>query len=202
MISHQYKCIFIHIPRTAGSSIEHWICGQDWWEIDKETKHLFASQAKQLYAPYWDSYFKFAFVRNPWDRMVSCLKYKGFFGIIEKNGQLDFRPYKKRFGYPLTLENDYRFSDRKAIKSKKHRWNCVYLNMLDESLDFIGKFENLQEDTTFIQEQLGIEKPFPIQQPIEHSERSSYVNYYNARSKKTVARLFKKDIKHFNYTFG
>lgn len=47
MISHELKCIFVHIPRTAGSNIERSLIGQDWWEVSHETKHLLASQAKK-----------------------------------------------------------------------------------------------------------------------------------------------------------
>ena len=49
MISHKYKCIFIHIPRTGGTFIENLIFGKDWWGIDKKTKHITASQAKEIY---------------------------------------------------------------------------------------------------------------------------------------------------------
>ncbi|MDF2620749.1 MAG: uncharacterized protein K0S00_3408 [Xanthobacteraceae bacterium] len=54
MISHQYKCIFVHIQRCAGTSIEVWIDGADFWYKEPNNKHLLASQAKELYAAYWD----------------------------------------------------------------------------------------------------------------------------------------------------
>lgn len=164
MISHEYKCIFIHIQRTAGTSIENWIVGKDWWQIDKGTKHLLASQAKKKYSKYWDKYFKFSFVRNPWDRMVSCLIFPKYFGISYADGILNFDGYKNKYGYPIIVENDVRFSDRKKLLSKKHKKNSVYLNILDEKLDYIGKFENLEKDTTYIRKVLGIEKPFKLEE--------------------------------------
>ena len=79
MISHEYRCIFIHIPRTGGSSIEKALVGRNWWSISKETKHITASQAREVYGDYWGKYFKFSFVRNPWDRCVSLLAFSSFY---------------------------------------------------------------------------------------------------------------------------
>ena len=57
MIDHKNKCIFIHIPGCAGSSIELSLVKKDWWLIGKKTKHIFASDAKKVYSEYWDDYF-------------------------------------------------------------------------------------------------------------------------------------------------
>jgi len=78
MISHKYKCIFVHIPRSAGTLIEYTIIGNDWWNINPQTKHLFSQTAKNLYKDYWYDYFKFSVVRNPWDRLVSMTRYSNF----------------------------------------------------------------------------------------------------------------------------
>jgi len=203
MISHEYKCIFIHIPRTAGTAIEKWICGDDWWNIEKETKHLLASQAKKIYREYWDSYFKFSFVRNPWDRMVSCLNaYEDFFKLTYK-GSLNFDEYKKEFGYPITVENDYRFSKRGEILQDRHHEHCVYSNILDEELDFIGKFESLKKDIKIIQKKLNIKKDFPFTSKEGASKRKKhYQHYYNEIGKKDVEDMFRKDILRYNYKFN
>jgi len=202
MISHKYKCIFIHIPRTAGTAIEKWICGEDWWYVEKETKHLLASQAKKIYQPYWDRYFKFSFVRNPWDRMVSCLgAYEGYFKIAH-DSFFDIGGYKQEFGYPVTIENDYRFSKRSDVLREKHQEYCVYLNILDEEMDFIGKFESLGKDIQYIKKKLKIEMDFPLKVKAGASKRSkNYQEYYNEQSKKDVEDLFRKDIKKFGYQF-
>lgn len=47
MISHEHKCIFIHIARTAGTLIEQLVCGKDYWQINKREKHLWSNEAKK-----------------------------------------------------------------------------------------------------------------------------------------------------------
>ena len=72
MISHEHKFLFIHIPRTGGTSIEsQFNCKEN----KEKNKHWTLSYwRKTLDRETFDDYFKFAFVRNPWDLMIS--KYK------------------------------------------------------------------------------------------------------------------------------
>ena len=200
MISHKYKCIFIHIPRTAGTSIEHWIYGNDWWEVDKRTKHLTASQAKKIYRAYWDSYFKFSFVRNPWSRCVSCLTYSDHFGIAY-DAKMNVEGYKKKFGFPTLVEHDYRFYDAKDIINDNHQERTVYQNILDEEIDFIGKFENLKKDINYIKKTLGIKKRFYPDKKILRTRRATYRNYYDQSSMEEIRNMYWKDILKFNYSF-
>ena len=144
MISHDYQCIFVHLPRTGGTSLDYAVAGKDWWDIDKTTKHLTAAQAKALYADYWNDYYKFAFVRDPADRMLSCMKFGAYFseGVEAGCTFTEFlEGYIRRFGYPITIEYDHRFSTGYSLENPIP--NSVYRNMLGDELDFIGRFENL-----------------------------------------------------------
>lgn len=101
MISHSKKFIFIHIPGTAGTSIEHALeeyqsgelirVGGGIWTPDSETKqkianlfgvemsenpkHMTAIQWKQVLGEKYDEYYKFTIVRNPFDKAVSLFKF-------------------------------------------------------------------------------------------------------------------------------
>src|SRR5690606_34688851 len=75
MIHHDYKCIFIHINRTGGQSVET-AFGQPTQD------HRLPQEYKEIYKDMWSEYFKFSFVRNPWDRMLSV-----FFNRKQQNFQ-------------------------------------------------------------------------------------------------------------------
>jgi len=201
MISHKYKCIFIHIPRTAGSSIEKWICGDDWWNIEKPTKHLLASQTKKLYKNYWNNYYKFSIVRNPWDRMFSCLRFSNYFKLKLENGIINISGYKKLFTYnDIILEHDYRFSKKKDLISENHDKNTIYGNILDERIDKIIKFENLNEEIKNLKELLVIKEEFNFF--LNKSKKNKdFKNFYDKKSRKEVNNIFRKDIENYNYSF-
>ena len=85
MISDKHKIIFIHIPRTSGTSIESAFD----LNMDKEgDKHLRASEIKKKTgSDKWNSYFKFSIVRNPWERFASMYSMPFFRKINRLSGK-------------------------------------------------------------------------------------------------------------------
>lgn len=198
MISHVYKCIFIHIPRCAGTSIETWLCGRDWWEVDASTKHLTASQTRNAYCEFWEHYFKFAVVRDPYSRTISLLKHADHFGLRSDSGQsVDFSGYEELFGQDIVVEHDHRFSSRDLLMNAKHRPGQVYGNILDEQIDFIGKFENLATDMALVQRRLGVPEPFNF-----HVEQSSTTERFklSPEDRSWVAATYADDFSTFGYS--
>ena len=205
MICHKTKCIFVHIPRTAGTSIEIAIQGQDQWSIKRKHKHLIASVAKKIYKNYWDEYFKFSFVRNPWDRMISMCKYGNdhsmesnrTYGVSIKTGKLNMDRYFEI--YSKGIEVDPRFE----YKNEKYNVipNAVYLNILNEELDFVGKFENLIQDVEYVSQKISKRLILPNAEKFKRRNNNHYSLYYDEQVKETVHQTYKKDIKKYNYQF-
>ena len=165
MISHEHKCIFIHIPRTGGTSVEMWLGGDKYLTPPPEV-HIIASHAKRLYSQYWDSYFKFSIVRHPVDRVLSTLAFSDEFGITRTGGKIDFSKYLRLFNIapagkpPVITEYDYRYNAPPPPTPGRYSPHTVYGNILDEPLDFIGRTEDLAAHMAELGAVLKVKKPF------------------------------------------
>jgi hypothetical protein len=201
MISHKHKFIFIHIPKTAGTSIERFLLevegvrtpacpawGPAWGKTLKPSEreeYLIAPGQHNLFREYDQkyraAYFSFAFVRNPFDRAVSS-----FF-------------YEKRWGRSSSfkdfLKNPRHENDVHAVSQRD-----FIINKSNEPLvDFIGRFENLQDDFGVVCDKIGIQrKKLPCENKRQHKH---YAEYYNDETREIVAEKYAKDIECFGYKF-
>ncbi len=149
MISHQNKCIYVHIPKVAGSSIiealEDPEDKNNYPEVSKTppTEFNFTPPPSHFraidYLKYhyineqeYHQYFKFSFVRNPWARIVSEYKYRNH-----------------AWKYPFKDFIFKYFPHAKWSDEYCHvipQYNFLYDKEGNKQVDFIGKFENLQKD--------------------------------------------------------
>ena len=176
MINHQYKVIFVHVIKTGGVSIATAL------GMKRTNYHKSASQIKKkLGENIWNEYFKFTFVRNPWDKIVS---------------QYHFNRSKFGFGGSTFKEYVRAWSAGQKI-STFPQLNLFYI---DEKLDFVGRFETLQEDFNIVCDKVGIP-----QQQLPHMNKSKhkhYTEYYDEETRQIVAEKYTEDIKYFGYKFG
>ena len=132
-------------------------------------------------------YFKFALVRNPWDRLVSCY----FDKIVAK----------KMFHHLHGMEFDA-FVDYVATRNLRTIDRHLRLQtclMPSNDLDFIGRFENLTEDVNEIFRRLHIDVQ---QQPhLNSSKHAHYSEYYNDHTRELVAKIYRDDVERFEYSF-
>jgi len=205
-ISFEYKTIFIHIPKTAGESMEmklgmygaNGIPLQRLWGIHRQNvlQHL---TANQIYCSYltpdiFNSYFKFSFVRNPWDKAVS--EYHWYLRFGE---HMEFNEWVKTL--PIRTQE----SSHRHILEVGHnipQYKFIYNDNYQLLVNFIGRFENLEEDFKFVCNSIGIKDfSLPHTNSTAAIQRKHYSTYYNDESKKTIATLYCKDIELFNYKF-
>jgi len=158
--SNEYKCIFIHIPKCAGTSIESVLFKEHQIIFDVSrgiwAQHATAKQIKQYYSSkdQWKSYFKFAIVRNPFDRVVSSYIFTCDKRGIEKN-KLKFRDFVFKEGAFKDLLDCTKMHDP---QNRYHQVMPAFDYLYDGDtllVDFVGRFENLRQDWKEICERLG-----------------------------------------------
>src|SRR5256885_8008660 len=71
LISASRKLLFVHIQKTGGESVAQMLARGAADIRRYGAKHEFARAGKERLGAAWNEYFKFAFARNPWDRLVS-----------------------------------------------------------------------------------------------------------------------------------
>ena len=68
------------------------------------------------------------------------------------------------------------------------------------TLDFVGRFDRMQQDVEYISQQIGI--PTPTIPHLNSTIHNHYTTYYNDKSIQTVYQLFKDDIDKYEFEFG
>ena len=205
MISHSNRFIFVHVPKTGGTSIERTIqkygtCLQGKRNFDSiYYKHITANSLKILLGDEFDTYFKFTVVRNPWDWIVSNYEYNR--GVHRPYSISDSDSDKQKDFSSLNLENMSFDVWLDWWVETFHPSQIQLLVDCDGKLltDKVIKFESLQEDFNMVCKKINI-KPSKLPHKIK-SNRRPYEEYYNSESKALVQRAFSADIEAFDYHF-
>tara|TARA_R110000824_G_C14939789_1_gene649666 strand:+ start:119 stop:697 length:579 start_codon:yes stop_codon:yes gene_type:complete len=154
-------------------------------------------------------YFTFAFVRNPYDRAVSSWK----FGDYHADWNCDFTEFCKTLktietnpketffwgGFPKSLFSNY--SRRQIAGLINH--SCDQYPLIfgkNASVNFVGRFENLQQDFDTLCDKVGIKR-----QKLPHKNKTKhkhYTEYYDDETRQIIAEKYAKDIEYFGYEFG
>jgi chondroitin 4-sulfotransferase 11 len=202
MIVHSKRLIFVHIQKTAGSSVR--LAFRE--DPNPNEKHFFASELRDLYGiKVWNAYFKFAFVRNPWDRLVS------WWSNIETSREAYAQglPLNKFQSFVLsrasTFEEFLLKCDHEIADHDGRKW--IYRNQIDYLsdengqfiVDFVGRFENIR--THFMlasRKALGRELDLPRTNATVHRH---YSEYYSGEMAEYVGYRFRRDIEAFDYVF-
>jgi len=203
IISHKYKFIFVKTPKTAGTSMEialARIC--DSKDVVTRYEHIVfdghvprnygdfeqhssARQIKKAVTPeIWNNYFKFAFERNPFEKMVSMYWFRigegGFKGSFK-----DFCIYCK--------DNPKKFPKGFQIYGIDNQI----------AVDFVGRYETLSKDFQHICKKLNLpcEGDLPKIRDQYQKVRKHYSEYYDDECKRIVEEHFSKEISYFKYVF-
>ena len=134
----------------------------------------------------WNTYFKFCFIRNPYDKIVSAWNHVNRFQI----------PFKNYLALEKTV-NDVEYM---------HMFMPQYRSMINEKakeyIDYIGKFENLEDDFLIILKKLGITNfTHDLSKKVNARDHNPFYEYYqDQETLDQVNHLLKEDFEHLSYT--
>lgn len=210
LISHRHRFAFIHIPKTAGSSVAfalwpHADHVDDYWmnrgltlvgihvnhyapyRLKKFRTHTPAAiLQRQLPADAFADLFKFAFVRNPWDLLVSSYHY-----LLAHQGHHRGRSARR-------LRSFANYAAYEIGRGKMSQ--SAMLTGHDGRLlvDFVGRFESLASDFAFVCRRIGLEVSLGRANATRHRD---YRSFYDDRLAEVVGRFFAADAERFGYGF-
>lgn len=190
------QSVFIHIPKTGGKSI---VTSLYKIGIHENFGHASAPFYKSVFGTrLFDRFFKFAIVRNPYDRLYSAFRFQkqgGFDLNMDRQlhaefGHLDFESFVKTWLPNQDIE-------KYTVFRPQYRFVCDVDNKV--MLDQVCYFENLQEEYADLQHRLNFGENLSY---INISQNSrSYLEIYDEEMKKIIEDLYRTDLDIFGYTF-
>lgn len=170
-------------------------------------------------------YFSFAFVRNPWSRVVSAYLNK-FQSVNVTSERVISQLRRDRKREELTADVPFRefiefLSRGRAWKFDEH-WRPQHLFLKEVRLDFLGRFEHLARDFAWVQQRLDIDMPLPHHNVTCYAEQADsqecvadltaaklkrrgafpdYRQFYTPRLRDLVGQIYAEDIDRFGYEF-
>ena len=213
IISHKYKFIFIHINKCGGTSITRALFpyldksdlilgglpkfekkSREYKQKHRIYKHSTSSQIRQFIGDdIWSSYYKFAFVRNPWSKILS--NYLWF------HKQSTFSKILKVKGNNILKMKDFsEYVKSKYLDEAKSCSDFIYDDNKQLLVDFYGKQESLERDFAYVCGKLGL--PLITLNQENQTNHNKYQNYYDEETQKIIANRYAQDINNFGYKFN
>lgn len=214
IVLHDLRAVYFFVPKVACSSIKK-ICA-DLLEIDVDLQDS-VEPVHEVEYPFvlrddlaeYSEYFKFAFVRNPWDRLVSCWSSK----ITDEPDRTDleyiagvhcclaeFPQFYAGMSFEAFAAAVVATPDDQAEPHFRSQHLFVTAEDGADLCDFVGRFENLSADVAHVLQRLDVADriELPLLNP---SCRKGYADYYSPGLRDAVAWRYAEDIRRFDYSF-
>lgn len=202
MLSTHFKCIFVRISKVASTSIM-----KTFRESDPEKKkgyYLLQHQPIEFYLEKYPSefqeYYKFAFVRNPWDRIYSQYTYQRYNRKLPV-ADCSFKEWLFKCDEALHTESGFLFGRSRDIFMKHLTNQLGWISLQGKlAVDFVGKFETLKEDFNTVCTENNFD--LALKQLNTSKKRSDYREAYKTDSMiELVNGWHNLDLEYFGYKF-
>jgi len=234
IVSHKYRFVYFVVPKAACTSIKtalipvfnlseegYWRKNQ-FGELRLQVHDLFDNSPNQInrkrleaiWGKQLHTYTKFTFVRNPWDRLVSCWTHK-FKDRIRFAGDSYLKPVEPPANKPDLFDFEMSFEEfAKAVSNTPDEYSDIHFRsqytILQSSWkqqnllpNFIGKVENIDDDFAKLASKLKLEDTLKLDHMMKSRSREfpSYRDYYDDTLRALIAARYARDIHEFGYTF-
>jgi chondroitin 4-sulfotransferase 11 len=187
-ISEQYNCIFVHIPKCGGTSINNILdpastkatCACKRGQVMNNHEHASAIVIKNTKSAIFDTFFKFAFVRNPYDKLISEYFWTGMHKTMSFDRFIDSLPVLMNGG-----NSHYK---------EQYKFVCDQDNNL--LIPNIYKYEDYENAINTVSDILHITTKITKYNTTKHE---TYDKYFTPELYKTVNKLYEKDFQMFGY---
>jgi hypothetical protein len=188
------RCIFVRIPKTASRSVTLSLFG------NLGGGHTDIRRYRKVFGDEFDRYFKFTFVRNPWDRLVSAyffLKDGGLTPAASSWSQTHLSAFASFSSFVdgwVTPENVTTWRNFRP----QHAYVCDADGHF--AVDYVGCFERLEGDFRAVSQRLGIEAEL-LHENRTAGRRIDFRTYYTDAMAEAVGKAYARDIELFGYRF-
>ena len=151
----------------------------------------------------FDRYFKFAFVRNPWDRLLSA------YTFLKSGGWDESDRRTARFLAPFSTFEEFveRWVTERTVLTHIHfvpqyRFVCEPFSAR-MAVDFVGRYEHLERDFAVVRERLKLDAAIELPHHNQGAAKSvrDFRDCYTTRTREIVARVYRRDVELFDYAF-
>ncbi|WP_045224608.1 sulfotransferase family 2 domain-containing protein [Methyloterricola oryzae] len=216
LLSLKYKFLFVHIAKTGGTSVRDSLWFYKWTDpyripqflcskLSGVTGHRigakFPRHAKAIAAQemlpreVYESLFKFAFVRNPWDLQVSSWHHLRRERPDLVAGVPDFEVF---LDWKLDPARPPQYHADMSTVTQADYLVDLHGHLI---VDFVGRYENLHDDFAEACQRIGIKQPKLPHSRQAKDRKRDYRDYYSDRAAQRVADFYRADVERFGYRF-
>ncbi len=187
-ISHSYRFIWFRVAKNGTRTTLSTLKNNG---VPLDVEHAF--NIRYSVGIYKD-YFKFAFIRNPWDRLVSCWLGK----VVRRNAfKFEEKQYQKLKTFSNFIDHISTLDIENCDCHLASQSSLIDLN----EVDYLARVETFEYDLSSIFRKIGINN-FELTVKNVRKGRTHYRDYYSGNLEEKVYRIYEKDIQLFGYTYG
>jgi chondroitin 4-sulfotransferase 11 len=212
-----YSAVYIDIAKVASSSLKATFAAVLGLDLDKaggnphEVEFPRPPEPSPAGERLYPGLYTFAFVRNPWDRLLSCYRDKiqgeveGYTRISQSgvarclarfdafSATMSFEEFVHAVALIPDADADEHF--RSQHKYLTNVWGEI-------AVDFVGRYENLESAFRHVAKRIGLPSGTSLPRLQANPQLVSYADYYTVATRNIVATRYAQDIALFSYHFG